>query len=247
MTRTDRPTLAFDQFTVLTFDVVGTLIDFEAGLTAGVAAIATRSGVGVPPEQALALYGAARRDPEAGPFPDDVGRAYGAVARHFGLPDTEVEQGEMVEAVASAPPFDDSVAALRRLAARYRLVAMTNAQRWAFDRYDRALGNPFWLGFTATETGTEKPDPAYFEHVLARLAADGVRKEQVLHVAQSQYHDIGVAHDLGLTTCWVERRHGRPGYGGTIAPGQFTAPDLHVLSLAELADAVDRAVAARDV
>ena len=59
-----------------------------------------------------------------------------------------------------------------------------------------------------------------------------------LHVAQSQYHDIGVSKRLGIATCWIERRHGLKDSGGTIE-SEHTVPDYHFRSLAELADAVD--------
>lgn len=36
-----------------------------------------------------------------------------------------------------------------------------------------------------------------------------------LHVAQSQYHGIGVATRQGPATAWIERRHGMKGSGGT--------------------------------
>ena len=35
-----------------------------------------------------------------------------------------------------------------------------------------------------------------------------------MHVAQSQYHDIGAAKKIGLPVMWIERRHGQEGLGG---------------------------------
>ncbi|WP_342591964.1 HAD-IA family hydrolase [Jiella sonneratiae] len=226
-------------FKVLTFDVVGTLIDFEAGLTSGLRAIAAEHGVELDAETALAIYGECRRDADAGKFPDDVARCYRTIAARLGLPLGEAHGARLVEAVADAPAFPDSVAALASLAGNFRLVAMTNARRWAFERYSKALGEPFFKSFTTDDTGTEKPDPAYFERVLSELSNDGVGKNEILHVAQSQYHDIGVSRQLGIANCWIERRHAQPGYGGTIAPAQFTEPDLHFTSLAGLAAAVE--------
>nr|WP_255699934.1 HAD-IA family hydrolase [Jiella avicenniae] len=223
----------------MTFDVVGTLIDFEAGLTGGLEAIAADHGLTVDGEAALAIYGQCRRDAEAGKFPDDVARCYGVIAARTGLPRGPEQGARMVEAVAASPAFADSVEALSRLSRRFKLVAMTNAQRWAFERYAEVLGRPFYKGFTTDDTGTEKPDPAFFDFVLADLAKDGFGKADILHVAQSQYHDIGISRQLGLTNCWIERRHGRPGSGGTIAPESFTRPDFHFTSLAALADAVE--------
>ena len=60
----------------------------------------------------------------------------------------------------------------------------------------------------------------------------------MLHVAQSQYHDIGIAKKLGIAACWIERRHGMKDSGGTIE-SEHTVPDYHFRTLAELADAVD--------
>jgi putative hydrolase of the HAD superfamily len=44
-----------------------------------------------------------------------------------------------------------------------------------------------------------------------------------------------------MTNCWIERRHDRNGYGGTIAPANFTTPDYHFTSMAGLAEATEAA------
>ncbi|WP_298957602.1 HAD-IA family hydrolase [uncultured Methylobacterium sp.] len=233
-----------NEYRYLTFDVVGTLIDFEGGLTNCLAAIAAEAGTTVDGEAALALYRAARTTPEAGLFPDDLVRVYRVIAPELGLPAGDAHGERLRDSARTWAPFPDSVAALARLAEGARLIAMTNARRWAFTHFARGLGDPFHAGFTADDTGTEKPDPAFFETVLAFIEAEGGARADVLHVAQSQYHDIGVSRRLGLDNCWIQRRHAKPGYGGTIEPGQFTEPDFHFTSLAGLADAVAAARAA---
>jgi hypothetical protein len=85
----------------------------------------------------------------------------------------------------------------------------------------------------------EKPDPRYFAYAQGRFeGARGWRQVDNLHVAQSQYHDIGVATGLGIATAWIERRHGQKGSGGTLE-SEHTRPTYHFHTLAELADAVD--------
>ena len=126
---------------------------------------------------------------------------------------------------------------MAKLKTKYRLIAMTNAQRWAFEHFSAALGHPFHAAFTVDDTGTEKPDPAFFGKVFDFVATEGATKDDILHVAQSQYHDIGVSRDLGMTNCWIQRRHAQKGYGGTIEPKEFTKPDYHFTSMAELAAA----------
>ena len=227
------------EFRYMTFDVVGTLIDFEAGITACLAEIGAEAGLSVDGEAALGHYRAARYMPEATLFPDDLARVYGVIAPKLGLPDGAAQAARLRDSAAAWKPFPDSVDALARLGRRARLIAMTNARRWAFGHFASALGQPFHAAFTPDETGTEKPDPAFFEQVVAFVEAEGGSRAQILHVAQSQYHDIGVSRRLGLANCWIERRHAQPGHGGTIAPERFTEPDFHFTSLAALADALE--------
>lgn len=227
------------EFKYLSFDVVGTLIDFESGLTGALGAIAAENGVAFEPERALDLYRSARYMPGVQHFPDDLVRVYKVIAPELGLPVDEAHAERLRAAVAGWKPFSDSVEAMARLKKRYKLIAMTNAQRWAFEHFSAALGHPFHAAFTVDDTGTEKPDPAFFEKVFAFVEGEGASKDDILHVAQSQYHDIGISRQLGMTNCWIQRRHAQNGYGGTIEPAQFTEPDYHFTSMAALADAVE--------
>lgn len=233
----------FADFKYLTFDVVGTLIDFEGGIKDCLAGIAAEAGVTVDGEVALALYREARYSPDAGLFPDDLVRVYLAIAPMLGLPAQEVYGERLRDSARSWKGFADSAEALARLSKKYRLIAMTNARRWAFEAFSKELGNPFYATFTADDTGTEKPDPAFFAKVFDFVATEGNSKDDILHVAQSQYHDIGISRRLGMTNCWIERRHAQKGYGGTIEPEQFTQPDFHFHSMAQLADAVEEVAA----
>ena len=228
----------FPAFKYFTFDVVGTLIDFEGGIKDCLAGIAVEAGVAVDGEAALTLYREARYSEDAGLFPDDLVRVYMVIAPKLGLPADEKYGVRLRDSAADWKGFLDSAAALADLSKTHRLIAMTNARRWAFDHFERQLGAPFYAAFTADDTGTEKPDPAFFEQVFAFVRAQGDGKDDILHVAQSQYHDIGISRKLGLTNCWIQRRHAQKGYGGTIEPENFTKPDHHFTSMADFAAAV---------
>lgn len=227
------------RFSYVTFDVVGTLIDFEGALTGTLEKIASGAGMTIDGEAALSLYRDARYEKDAGLFPDDLGRCYARIAAATGLPDTPENRQALIDAVGEAEPFPDSVEAMARLKTHYKLIAMTNARRWAFEKYEAKLGHPFHASFTTDDTGTEKPDPAFFEQVFAFVGRDGATKDDILHTAQSQYHDIGISRKLGMTNAWIQRRHARKGYGGTIAPAEHTEPDYHFHALIELARAAD--------
>ncbi len=232
---------ALKDFKYLSFDVVGTLIDFEGGLTRSFAEIGREHGVELDGEHALSLYRQARYSENADLFPDDLVRVYLAIAPQLGLPAERAYGEKLRDDVRHWQAFPDSVEALANLGKHYKLIAMTNARRWAFELFEKELGNPFYQSFTADDTGTEKPDRAFFEQVFAFVEGEGGAKADILHVAQSQYHDIGISRRLGMTNCWIERRHAQKGYGGTIEPAEFAKPDYHFMSMSALSDATDEA------
>jgi len=230
--------MSFKKFKVLTFDVVGTLIDFETGVLEAVRRIGGEAARKRSEDEIFAPY-LRGRDMHY----DRSSAAFAHVWRHMAKELDLVASDEPADAfqlsVLRWPAFPDSAEALARLRRRFRLVAMTNADRSAFSFYSHALGNPFHDSVTMDEAECGKPDPLFFAYNRGRQAAHGFKKEEILHVAQSQYHDIAVAKSLGYTTCWIERRQGRKGFGATPAVAKLTTPDYHFPTLGALADAVD--------
>jgi putative hydrolase of the HAD superfamily len=231
--------MSFAPFKVLTFDVVGTLIDFERGIIDYIRRLTDKGPAALGDEAILDAYRRSRSAPGAGWYPDDLVRVYRDMADALGLPRGRGAGEGLRDSIKDWPAFPDSVGALKRLHERFRLVAMTNARRWSLTHMARTLGEPFDDGVTVDEAGCEKPDPAFFAFARGRLSVLGHGFHDILHVAQSQYHDIGVARRLGYKTCWIERRRGLRGFGGTQDPGQITEPDFHFATLGELADAVE--------
>ncbi|SKA07166.1 putative hydrolase of the HAD superfamily [Enhydrobacter aerosaccus] len=232
--------MSFSDFKVLTFDVVGTLIDFEAGILRSVRRIAGKAAEALTDEQIFEPYKRGR-DAHYERSSEVMALVYIHLAKELGLPADDRSAEAFQMDVLRWPAFPDSAEALKRLRQRFRLVAMTNADRSAFSFYSHTLGNPFHDSVTADETGCAKPNPQFFAFNRGRQSAFGYKKEEILHVAQSQHHDIGVAHALGYKTCWIERRQGQPGFGGTPAVPKLTKPDYHFATLKALADAVEAA------
>lgn len=229
--------MSFLQFKALTFDVVGTLIDFERGMLDYVRLVAPQAPVS--DDDFLTAYRIERAASDALFYPDDLQRVWRKLAPKLGLPATEQAAIGFRQCVAQFPAFADSVEALKRLRKHFKLVGVTNTQRWAVGNFERTLEMPFDMTVTSTDTGCEKPDPRYFHWFVDALGKQGIAQAEILHVAQSQYHDIGVAKSLGFKTCWIERRAGLKGFGGTKAVERLTEPDWHYTTLAQLADAVE--------
>ena len=90
----------FSEFKYMTFDVVGTLIDFEGGITTCLAGIADEAGVSIDGEAALTLYRQARYMPDAGLFPKGDAPARSEPA----LPFTGVQQKILAALAHDAGP-----------------------------------------------------------------------------------------------------------------------------------------------
>ena len=114
---------------------------------------------------------------------------------------------------------------------------LSNVDRASFARSNARLGVAFDAICTAEDIGSYKPDPRNFDYLLRHLAELGIAKAQVLHTAQSLYHDHVPARAIGLATCWIDRRAARQGHGATSVPGSEVRPDFRFESLAAMADA----------
>ncbi len=224
---------------VLSFDCYGTLIDWETGLLRAFAPWRERTGVAAADEELLAAFGRAesRREQASpgAPYPRILESVLEDLSGAFGAPALPAECRAFGASVGDWPPFPDSGPALTRLGERFRLVILSNVDRASFQRSEAALGLRFDAVYTAEEIGSYKPDPANFRYLLEAEAREGFAAGDLLHVAQSLYHDHGPAKALGLRTAWVDRRGARGG-GAAPEPTGAVEPDLVVPDLASLAD-----------
>jgi len=228
--------LDYGAFDALTFDCYGTLIDWETGILAALRTVVPAGAA--EDEQLLAAYGDAEGAIEAGPYRryrEVAGEAMATVARTHGGEPTPDDVARLGGSVVDWPAFPDSHDALTRLRTRFRLGILTNCDDDLFAASNRRLGVDFDWIVTAQQVGSYKPDPRNFAALTDRLAADGVPKERILHVAQSLFHDHAPAQRLGFHSVWIDRRHDRPGGGAT--PLSDARPDATFPSMAAFAAA----------
>jgi 2-haloacid dehalogenase len=216
----------FAPIEVLTFDCYGTLIDWEAGILAGLRRIL---GPREDDDALLESYARAEAQAEAGAwqrYHDVLQGSLTAVCAEGGVTPTAQQLADFVDSVADWPAFPDSAAALDRLRRRFRLGVITNCDDDLFAASNRRLGEPFEWVITAEQARAYKPSARNFELALERI---GRPRAQLLHVAQSLYHDHVPAQALGLATAWIDRRHDRAGFGATPAANamaNLSAPDM---------------------
>jgi 2-haloacid dehalogenase len=231
----------FDRYRALSFDCYGTLIDWEAGIAAELAGFALGHGIDAGADVLLDVFAQCEtvvqaERPEA-LYPAVLAESLRRIGRRFGIGVADGEADDFGASVGRWPAFPDSAQALGRLAQRYRLIILSNVDRESFAASNRQLSVTFDLVLTAQDIGSYKPDRRNFEALLAAIPGLGVGEAELLHVAQSLYHDHGPAKAVGLPTVWIDRRHDRPGFGATPPPSSAVQPDWRFTSLAAFADA----------
>ncbi len=226
--------LDFSQFEYLTFDCYGTLINWEAGILSALRPILSAHGVTISDDDFLALYGEFESEAQSGEFKiyrqvlEEVVRAFG---ERFGFSPSLAEAQSLPQSLAHWPPFPDTVEALHRLHTRFKLAIISNVDNDLFAETAKLLQVPFDAVVTAEQARSYKPSLNNFQLALQRI---GRPKENILHVAQSLYHDIAPARVLGLKCVWVNRRINQSGPGATKPAA--AVPDLEVPSLKAFAD-----------
>ena len=228
-------------FRALTFDCYGTLIDWESGILAELRPWVAASGRKFTDDQVLEAFGEAESALEmAAPsklYPDILADTFRALGKRWGIPASDAQAAEFGRSVPRWPAFSDSAAALHYLKRHYKLVILSNVDRASFAESNKKLQVAFDRIVTAQDVGSYKPDLRNFRQLLSAVEKLGIRKEQILHTAQSLFHDVAPAKSMGLKTCWINRRKGRAGGGATKAPTGDATPDIEFASMAALVEA----------
>jgi putative hydrolase of the HAD superfamily len=240
--------LRLSDFDAVTFDVYGTLIDWEPSIIAFLSQWVRRNRVPARDADLLMAFDRARADIQkerpAHLYPDVLRRCFDRISSEYGVPANANEREEFAAAPHSWPAYGDSHAGLTALQQRAKVGALSNIDEASLCASCRHLNFTFDLVVTAERVGAYKPDRPHFETALADLATLGIPRERVLHVGQSLRADIAPANKLGLKCAWINRSGRLLGLSGEGAAE--AKPDLTVTSLAELVSALttnERAIA----
>jgi len=227
-------------FRALSFDCYGTLIDWETGILAGLQPLLAQTS-GISRDAALKAY--ARHEQRLQTehpgmlYRDVLAAVHAGLAQDWHCPGDPAADRRFAASIADWPPFPDTVEALRYLRQHYRLAILSNVDRDSFRATNDRLGVSFDLICTAQDIGSYKPDFANFRYLIARLGEQGVARHEILHVAESLYHDHAPANRIGLASAWIHRRHAESGWGATAAPPDGVRYDFRFTSLEALAAA----------
>jgi 2-haloalkanoic acid dehalogenase type II len=240
--------LNLSDFDAVTFDVYGTLIDWEPAIVDFWSRWAGRNGVAAPGQDLLMAFDRARaqiqKERPAHLYPEVLRRCFDRVSGEFGVAADAAEREAFAATPHHWPAYPDSHAGLAALQAHARIGALSNIDNASLEGSCRKLDFRFDIIVTAERVGAYKPDLPHFQTAIADLAALGIGRERILHVGQSLRADITPANQLGLRCAWINRPGRLLGLSGEGAAE--ARPDMTVSSLQEFVAAVtagNRAVA----
>jgi 2-haloacid dehalogenase len=233
-------------FKVLSFDCYGTLIDWETGIAEALRPLLTRSGKTLSRDEVLEAFArheaAQQAETPAMVYSEILSVVHARIGRDWGVEPNAQESEAFGRSVPHWPEFADSPAALQYLKQHYKLVILSNVDRENFKATNARLRIEFDYVFTAQDIGSYKPNPRNFEYLIEKLNHAGYQKHEILHTAESLYHDHLPANKAGLASAWIYRRHAQGGFGATHPPDGMPKYDFRFKSLGEMAEAHQEAL-----
>lgn len=221
----------FSNIEWVSFDCYGTLIDWETGISSAVSEVLEPYGIRKTHAEILQLFS----DVEpliqsSGDFKEYrvvLREVMGMMCDRLGVRPTGADLDSLPSSLAHWPIFPDAPPALSALKQSYKLAIISNVDDDLFAGSARALGVEFDAVITSQQVQAYKPNARNFEAASVVMSVD---KERWLHVAESLYHDIGPANQLGVKSVWVKRADRGGGTRQTDAKPDLVAPDLTALA-----------------
>ena len=231
-------------YNVLSFDCYGTLIDWETGIVENLKLLTNKLKTAPQPDKILETHAICEARVQARhptmKYSKLLAEVYKQIAAEWDIK-VKPEESELYgNSVGSWPAFEDSVRSLKILKEHFQLAILSNVDNSSFSKSNKRLGIDFDYIFTAEDVGTYKPNPKNFEFMLQNLAVSGIAKNQVLHVAESLFHDHIPANKFEIDNCWIYRRHQKEGFGATKTPEKMPTFKFQFNSLVELADTAQK-------
>ena len=223
--------LDFTQFSVITFDCYGTLINWETGILGVLRPLIKKYGRNLSDTGILELYSTFEPQIQSSGYMP-YRQVLGEIVKRFGaklvFTPAQQEVYSLAESIRDWPPFPDTTAALRKLKTKYKLAIISNIDDDLLAYSLRLIGVPFDHLITAQQAKSYKPSFNNFNLALEKI---GLPREKVLHAAESLYHDIAPTNELGIANVWVNRRGGKPGATKDVAAmAGMEVPDLKTLA-----------------
>lgn len=257
-------TMAFDltDYKLLSFDIYGTLIDWETGICDALMPLINHLPAdsryrGNTPDETRKLILRAfsslerplQREQPTLAYNELLAETYRRLAPDLGVEATDADARRFGASPGAYLAFPDTVAAMKTLGSRYKLVALSNVDN---ENFRRTLSGPlkgveFDGIYTAEDIGSYKPDLNNFRYLIRNVDEQfGVSKDEILHTAHSLTHDHVPRKEISLRPgVWISRADGKGGaMGGDLEAlekeGKVELGAIYE-TLGDMAEAVEKA------
>lgn len=199
--------------TWVTFDVYGTLIDWESGIASAFEREAVRDGFTIDRKEILPLFHEVAKEVEGGSYElyaEVLRRTAVQIAERIGWPLEPSRAGFLPDSLKRWMPFKETNTQLKKFTANFETALISNIDDKLLGETRRHLPADFDLVVTAQQVRSYKPDPAHFKECQRRM---GTKKGWV-HIGSSYYHDVEPCLALKIPVIWLNRNK------ETLEPGQ---------------------------
>lgn len=233
--------MKLSDFYALSFDVYGTLIDWESGMFTALKPLLEQAQEPLGRDEVLQAHSfyeslQQRQTPQRR-YQDLLAVVYKRLAEEWGVVVSWDECLAYGQSVKQWPAFPDSAEALAYLKKHFQLFVISNVDQDSFQFSREKLGVTFDGVYTAEDMGAYKPNPANFDYMFQVMNRRGIGKNKLLHVAESMFHDHEPANTHQLASCHIYRRFDKRGFGATVEPERMPRFDFRFNSMAAFADA----------
>jgi 2-haloacid dehalogenase len=190
--------------TFVTFDVYGTLIDWESGIYEAFSREAERDGFSIDRDELIPLFHEIEREIQAGSYElyaEVLRRTAVEISKRMDWPLEPSRSGFLPDSVQRWAPFRETNTQLTKLAKKHRLGLLSNIDDKLLGQTRRHIPTDFDLVVTAQQVRSYKPDPAHFTECARRIGG----KKGWVHVAASHYHDVEPCVKARIPVIWVNR------------------------------------------
>ena len=188
----------------VTFDVYGTLIDWETGIVDAFQKEAARDGFTIDRDELIASFHEIEREIEGGSYElyaEVLRRTAVNISRELGWPLEPSRSGFLPDSVARWPTFKETNTQLERFAKKFDIGLISNIDDKLLGLTRRHFKVDFDLVVTAQQVRSYKPDPAHFKEAERRIGG----KKGWVHVASSYYYDVEPCIKAKIPVIWVNR------------------------------------------
>ena len=215
------------EVTFVSFDVYGTLIDWESGAYDAFAKEAERDGFTLSRDELIPLFHSIQQEIQSGSYElyaEVLRRTAVRISKELGWPLEPSRSGFLPDSVPRWKPFKETNTQLARFGKKFEIGLISNIDDKLLGLTRRHFKTDFDLVVTAQQVRSYKPDPAHFKECERRMGG----KKGWVHVAGSYYHDVEPCLKMKIPVIWVNRRK------ETLEPGQ-KKPTAEVKTLLEAA------------